>query len=92
MERWGIKAPQSIKKMELEGTLTRCKKIPGVWYTAQSVLAAEEGNFNSLSPIERRRLERENKKLEEENKRLRSILSAITMEASRFIGSEVSNF
>ncbi len=84
--RWGLTLG-SISNMEKEGSITRCKKLPGVRYSAKSVIAAEESDFNPMSPSERRRLEREVNLLREQADFLKGIIGNITA----IVGNAICN-
>ncbi len=62
---WGCDV-STIYRREKEGLIKRAIAIPGVWYTAASVLRAEglEGDDSPMSAFERRALEKRIKELE----------------------------
>lgn len=66
-ERWDFDSPQSIINYENEGILTRNPNIKAPRYYMEEVLKIESlREINPLSPLERRRLERENEQLKKE--------------------------
>ena len=68
MERWGV-SYQSIVNYENNGTLTRNPNFDNPMYYLEEVLKIESLNGipNPLSPLERRRLEKE---IEEKDKKI----------------------
>ena len=57
-KRWDVKIP-TITKYENEGVITRVPGIPSPRYHMSEILRIEGTDCNPLSPLERRRLERE---------------------------------
>lgn len=67
MERWGV-SYQSIINYENNGTLTRNPNFENPMYYLEEVLKIESLNeVDPLSPLERRRLEKE---IEEKNRKI----------------------
>jgi hypothetical protein len=66
-ERWDYDSTKPIIEMENEGIIKRVPGLPSPRYSLEEIIKIENaGNYNPLSPIERKRLERENQKLNEE--------------------------
>lgn len=85
-DRWGFTKP-TIQKLEDEGILERCLLAQGhIRYTAKSVYEAEKSSFNPFSPMERRRLERENQKLQEEVAEQKRVIYSITSMVANYMG------
>ena len=87
-QRWRC-SPSALDGLVKNNVIKPCRNLPGVKFKISDVLAAEETKFNPLSPMEKRRLEREKEALEKENRELRMTLADITMRANRFVLSEM---
>lgn len=62
-ERWQV-TPRAIEQWVRDGRLTPCQKVPGDMRFSLSYIEELEGvKLDKLSPLERRRLERENEEL-----------------------------
>lgn len=79
-ERWDL-SPSSVRKLEHKGFLVRIHKMPGVFYTAKSVIALEQcgdmESWNMMSPMERLRLVREKNLWKERAEKAEKTLDAI---------------
>ena len=74
MERWGV-SYQSIINYENNGTLTRNPNFENPMYYLEEVLKIESLNeVDPLSPLERRRLERD---IEEKNRKIEMLESKL---------------
>ena len=87
-QRWKCSV-SALDGMIKANVIKPCKKLPGVKFKFSDVLAAEGTKFNPLSPMEKRRLEREKEALEVENRTLRMTLTDITVRANQFVLSEM---
>ncbi len=83
-ERWQVEV-RTIEKHRKTGILTPCKNVPGIRFTEQHILELEGVKLEKFSPLERRRLEKENAALREENEELKGIISRILAETSKII-------
>lgn len=57
-KRWDMKV-STVIKYENEGIITRVPGIPSPKYNIEEIMKVEGSEINPLSPLERRRLERE---------------------------------
>lgn len=71
-ERWGI-TEKTVINYEQDGII-KAMPLPKPLYSLAMILEIEGTDLDTLSPIEKRRLETEIKYLEEENKRLKTLL------------------
>ena len=77
-ERWDFDSPQSIVNYEASGVLTRNPNIKVPRYYMEEIFKIETLNeVNPLSPIERRRLEKEIEELEKKVELYESRFNAI---------------
>lgn len=81
-ERWQVTV-DTVTNYRKEGILQPCKNIPTIRFTEQHILALEGIRLDRLSPLERKRLEVENKQLKNDNERLRRTLTTIIVEANK---------
>lgn len=86
--RWQVDV-STITNWRKEGILTPAKNIPSIRFTEQYITEMEGIKLDKLSPLERRRLERENKELRLENQRMKGIIATITAEATKIYSQEV---
>ena len=68
-ERWDYESTRAIIDMEREGIITRIPEVSSPRYSMEEILRIENlgKEANHLSPLERRRLERE---IEEKDKKI----------------------
>ncbi|CAI3584280.1 transcription factor [Clostridium neonatale] len=68
-ERWDYESTRAIIDMEREGIITRIPEVSSPRYSMEEILRIENlgKEANPLSPLERRRLERE---IEEKDKKI----------------------
>ena len=69
-KRWGV-TMQTVINYENNGIITRIPSIPTPRYRLKEILDVEGTNISEMSPLERRKLETENKQLKEENEQLK---------------------
>lgn len=81
-KRWEVDV-STIKNWRQDGIIQQAKGIPAIRFTEQHILELEGVKLDKLSPLERRRLEREVEELERENKQMRRIIARITAEATQ---------
>jgi N-acetyl-beta-hexosaminidase len=67
-ERWDYDSTRAIVDMEQEGIITRIPEVSSPRYSMEEILKIENlgKEFNPLSPLERRRLEKRIEELEKE--------------------------
>lgn len=73
-KRWKV-SRGTIDDYRKRGVIIPCKGIPAIRFSFQHILELEGVKLDKLSPLERRRLENENKALKEENKELKTIIT-----------------
>lgn len=77
-ERWDFTSTKVIEKYEQEGILTRNPKLKVPRYYMEEILQIEAlREINPMSPLERRKLEKEIELLRNENQTLRKIMADI---------------
>lgn len=86
-ERWQVDV-STIKNWRQDGIIQQAKGIPAIRFTEQHILELEGVKLDKLSPLERRRLEREIKELEIQNQKMRGIIARITAEATQIYQGE----
>ena len=64
----------TIRRYVREGILTPCKGVPGTLFSIQYISELEGVEIDRFSPLEKRRLEKENLELKNENDKLKDIL------------------
>lgn len=64
-QRWDI-TTRTVINYEQEGVITRIPGIPAPRYNMQEILKLEGAELNPLSPMERRRLEKEIEQVKKE--------------------------
>jgi hypothetical protein len=83
-ERWQVTV-QSIENCRKEGFITPVKGVPGIRFNPEQIAALEIVKLEKFSPLERRKLERENEELKKDNERLKGIVANILVESSKLI-------
>jgi hypothetical protein len=80
-KRWGYESTKAIIDMEQEGVITRVPMVSSPRYSINEILEIENfgQEINPLSPIERRRLEKENTDLRKELSLYKEKLNNIKM-------------
>ena len=77
-ERWDFESPNSIINYENDGVLTRNPNIKVPRYYMEEILKIETlKEINPLSPLERRRMEKEIVELKAEVERLNNKLTSV---------------
>ena len=77
-KRWDYTSTKVIENYEADGILTRVPGLPSPRYSLEEVMKIETvGEINPLSPLERRRLEKENAILKKERDLYKSKLTNI---------------
>lgn len=79
--RWKV-AERTIIDWENQKVLSRCKGIPKPMYALQHVMELEGVTLDKMSPLERRRLERQIAELQQENNRMKVVLAKIQHDAT----------
>lgn len=88
-KRWQVDVT-TITNWRKEGIITPIKGIPSIRFTEQQILELEGIKLDKLSPLERRRLEKENEELKLENQKMKGIIARITAEATQIYSQEVN--
>lgn len=83
-KRWSVDT-RTIDKWERNNIIQRVKGIPVPRYNIEHILKIEETDISEFSPLERKKLERENEKLKLENENLKNILNNIFIESSKIV-------
>lgn len=83
-ERWQV-TEQSIDNWRKEGLISNCKGVPAVRFSPQHIAELEGVKLEKFSPLEKRRLERENEELKIQNERLKEIISKVLMNVSEAV-------
>jgi DNA gyrase/topoisomerase IV subunit A len=83
-ERWQV-SEKAIDNWRKEGVITPCSGIPSVRFNEQHILELEGIKLERFSPLEKKKLERENEELRLENEKLKGILANILVETSKII-------
>lgn len=82
-ERWDFESPNSIINYENDGVLTRNPNIKVPRYYMEEILKIETlKEVNPLSPLERRRMEKEIVELKAEVERLNNKLTSVRIAAA----------
>ena len=77
-KRWDFASTKAIESYEAQGIITRVPNLPTPRYSLEEIERIETvGDYNPLSPIERKRLERRIEQLEIENARLKDKLESV---------------
>ena len=77
-ERWQV-SEQAIDDYRNKGIITSVKGLPSVRFTQQHIAEIEGVKLERFSPLERRRLERENEELKLQLKRAEAAIAKIQM-------------
>lgn len=83
-ERWQLSV-KCIEDYRKQGILVPVKGIPAIRFTLQYILELEGVKLDRMSPIERKKLERENAELYEENSKLKGIIANVLAETSKIV-------
>lgn len=75
-ERWQVSV-RAIENWRKEGIVTPAKGVPAIRFTEQHILELEGVKLDKLSPLERRRLEKEVEELTILNEKMKEILSKV---------------
>lgn len=78
-KRWDMKV-STVIKYENEGIITRVPGIPSPKYNIEEIMKVEGSEINPLSPLERRRLEKEVNYWKERYTRVKDIINKILPE------------
>lgn len=82
--RWG-KDEGTIRRYISEGTLTPCAGVPGCMFHPNYIADLEGVEIERFSPLEKRRLERENEELKMQYETVKKVLANILAESSKVI-------
>lgn len=82
-DRWEISV-QTVIVYEAEGIITRIPSLPTPRYKISEIEKIEGIEENPLSPIERRRLEKENKDLRDQLSFVNKLISNISLQCTSY--------
>ena len=77
-DRWQV-TESSIDNWRREGILTVCKGVPAVRFSPQHIAELEGVKLEKFSPMERRRLEKENEELKIKLEKTQNIINKMQM-------------
>jgi len=77
-ERWQV-SEQAIDDYRLKGIITAVKGLPSIRFTPQHIAEIEGIKLDRFSPIERKKLERENEELKLKLKKAEEIIAKVQM-------------
>ena len=83
-ERWQVTV-QSIENCRKEGILIPVKGVPGIRFNLEQIADIETVKLEKFSPLNKRRLERENEELKKDNEKLKGIVANILAESAKLI-------
>ena len=83
-ERWQV-TTTTIRDYRLQGIISPVKGIPAIRFTEQHIAELEGVDLKKVSPLQVKRLERENDELKSENEKLKGIISNVLSETSKII-------
>ena len=83
-KRWG-KDESTIRRYISEGVITPCSGVPGNMFHPQYIAKLEDVELERFSPLEKRRLERENAELKDKYENIKKILVNVLQESSKVI-------
>lgn len=83
-KRWRS-SESAIRNYIRDGVLTPCKGVPGLKFHPKYIAELEGVEIERFSPLEKRRLERENEELKNKYESVKRILSTILAESSKVI-------
>lgn len=76
--RWQV-SEKAIDNWRKDGTVTPCKGIPSIRFSLQHIAELEGVKLEKFSPMERKRLERENEELKIKLEKSQSIINRMQM-------------
>lgn len=77
-KRWQVSL-RAIDEYRMKGIITAVKGLPSIRFTSQHIAEIEGTRLERFSPIERRRLERENGELKLQLKRAEAVIAKVQM-------------
>lgn len=83
-ERWQMSI-KSIEEYRKAGIIPVVEGIPAIRFNLQTILDLEGTKLERFSPLERKRMEKENEQLRKENEEIKSILSKVLSELAPVI-------
>lgn len=83
-ERWQMSV-KSIEEYRKAGIIPVVEGIPAIRFNLQTILELEGTKLERFSPLERKRMEKENEQLRKENEEIKSILSKVLSELAPVI-------
>ena len=81
-KRWGVTV-RAIENWRKDGTITPAKGLPVIRFTEQHILNLEGVKLERLSPLERKRLEKEVDDLKLQNVKMKEIISKVVATATQ---------
>jgi predicted site-specific integrase-resolvase len=93
-ERWQV-SPRAIEQWVRDGRISPCKQVPGdIRFSPEYIAELEGVKLDKLSPLERRRLEKEIESLREKLQRYESAMAKVNLISGEIMylkaGEEVS--
>ena len=82
--KWG-KNEDTIRRYITEGVITPCKDVPGIMFHPKYISKLEGVELERFSPLEKKRLENENRELKKRITQLKSVLTNILRESSKIV-------
>ncbi|EDU35707.1 MULTISPECIES: hypothetical protein [Clostridium] len=83
-ERWQV-TEKAIDNWRKDGILSPVKGIPSIRFNPGHIAELEGTKLEKFSPIQKRKLEKENEQLRLENEKLKGILANVLSETSKII-------
>ncbi|NFL75337.1 histidine kinase [Clostridium sporogenes] len=83
-ERWQV-TEKAIDNWRKDGILSPVKGIPSIRFNPEHIAELEGTKLEKFSPIQKRKLEKENEQLRLENEKLKGILANVLSETSKII-------
>lgn len=91
-ERWQVTV-KAIENWRKDGTITPVEGIPAIRFNPEYIEKLEGTKLERFSPLERRRLEKENEELKRQNQQLHMIVANIFTESSKLLSyPKLNNF
>lgn len=82
--KWG-KNEDTIRRYITDGVITPCKDVPGIMFHPKYIAELEGVELERFSPLEKKRLENENRELKRRITQLKSVLTNILRESSKIV-------
>lgn len=89
-ERWQV-STKAIENWRKDGILVPVHGVPAIRFSPQYIADLEGVKFERFSPLERKKLERENEDLKKENEELKGALAKIVAEGAKVFNYQLRN-